>query len=277
MRKVCIGMAVLLVFASVCIVAVTAQELQIGIYEVKDLDSPIGATICRAEVIVTEIDGTTPIPNAIVVLDGALTTTTNQNGRVTFDVSRGWHTITVSKFDPVNDTCHLNGSKRFECCGCGNKIFPRVKLQRCQCPPGELNVTKVVVGGPLNISDFPLWVANESVNMSLTSSVPIELSEGNYTVGEISNNNYTAEFVGCCDQNGSVMIVSGQSCNCTITNTYIPPPTPTPTPPPEPTPTLPIPPRESPKVPALSSVGMIGLVGLLGLIGAIYAKYAKRK
>ncbi len=211
------GMAVLMILAIV--IPSLSQEMQLGIREVKDISSPIGATYCRAVIRVT--DGTNPIPFATVVLDGTLTTITDQNGRVFFDVVRGWHTVNASKFDPINNTCYINGSRRFECCYCGNRIYPVVTLQRCACPPARITVTKEVIGnGPKSVSDFPLFVSGESVE----SGVTYEFPAGEYTINETEDANYTAEISGDCAPDGSITMISGQVYYCNISNTYIPPP-----------------------------------------------------
>jgi hypothetical protein len=85
---------------------------------------------------------------------------------------------------------------------------------------GALTVTKVVVGGDKQVSDFPLFVDGNPV----TSGVPdTGLSVGNHVVTETNtDSNYVGVFSGGCDANGNVAVTDGGSANCTLTNTYTP-------------------------------------------------------
>jgi hypothetical protein len=81
--------------------------------------------------------------------------------------------------------------------------------------PSTLTVTKIVVGGNKQVSDFPLFVDGKSV----TSGVATTTTAGNHTVSETIDPNYNAVFSGNCNSNGVVNVPANGSASCTITNT----------------------------------------------------------
>ncbi len=92
---------------------------------------------------------------------------------------------------------------------------------------GTLTVVKVVVGGPKDIEDFPLFIQKQGENPNpavlVTSGVPNSVENGNYLVTETGDEDYEATFSENCDD-GSISIANGESQNdktCTITNTFI--------------------------------------------------------
>ena len=98
---------------------------------------------------------------------------------------------------------------------------------------GTLTVNKVVIGGPLAVSDFPLTVTQgEDDPVSVTSGEANLFDIGTYTVGEVYSNeegnpydDYTATFSGACDDEPTVTIALDDNLTCTITNTYTGPET----------------------------------------------------
>ena len=79
-----------------------------------------------------------------------------------------------------------------------------------------LTVEKVVVGGPLDVDDFPLFIDGTPV----TSGVTNELAAGSYVVSETGVPSYSAVFSGDCDSVGNVTLGIGENLTCTLTNTY---------------------------------------------------------
>jgi uncharacterized repeat protein (TIGR01451 family) len=80
----------------------------------------------------------------------------------------------------------------------------------------SLTVNKIVVGGPLDVDDFPLFVNGVAV----TSGVANELPAGSYLVSETSVPSYSATFGGDCDSDGNVTLAIGEQLTCTLTNTH---------------------------------------------------------
>jgi len=80
----------------------------------------------------------------------------------------------------------------------------------------SLTVNKVVVGGPLGVDDFPLFINDTPV----TSGVAVELPAGPYVVSETSSPNYSVVIGGDCDSGGNVTLGIGEQLTCTLTNTY---------------------------------------------------------
>jgi len=81
----------------------------------------------------------------------------------------------------------------------------------------KLTVTKIVVGGTKQVSDFPLFVDTTSV----TSGVENVFGAGNYMVSETSQADYTGVIGGDCAADGSITLSAGGVNSCTITNTFI--------------------------------------------------------
>ncbi|MCZ6544637.1 MAG: Ig-like domain-containing protein, partial [Chloroflexi bacterium] len=94
--------------------------------------------------------------------------------------------------------------------------------------PQTLTVTKIVVndgGGPLGVSDFPLFIDDELT----TSGEDAMVTAGAHTVSETGDPDYTAVFSGACDADGNVTVAAGGTAECIITNTFVPlPPVPLP-------------------------------------------------
>ena len=80
----------------------------------------------------------------------------------------------------------------------------------------SLTVNKVVVGGPLGVDDFPLFINDTPV----TSGVAVELPAGPYVVSETSSPDYSVAIGGDCDSGGNVTLGIGEQLTCTLTNTY---------------------------------------------------------
>jgi predicted ribosomally synthesized peptide with SipW-like signal peptide len=88
-----------------------------------------------------------------------------------------------------------------------------------------ITVTKEVIndnGGNNVIADFQLFLDGVS-DTNLTSGVPTDVAEGDYTVSELGAQGYEATFGGDCDADGNITLVAGNSYNCTITNDDIRP------------------------------------------------------
>ena len=79
----------------------------------------------------------------------------------------------------------------------------------------KLTVTKVVNGGDLQVSNFPLFVGTTGV----TSGIQNGFNVGNYTVSETNQSGYSSVINGDCLANGSVSLALGDVKSCTITNT----------------------------------------------------------
>jgi hypothetical protein len=80
-----------------------------------------------------------------------------------------------------------------------------------------LTVTKVVVGGDMEVNDFPLFLNG----MSITSGISTTTSTGTSTVTETSDPDYNGVFSGDCNSLGQVHLNDGQTKSCTLTNTFI--------------------------------------------------------
>ena len=87
---------------------------------------------------------------------------------------------------------------------------------------GSVTVTKVVVndgGGEAEISDFPLFVDEESV----VSGVAEDFEAGDYVISETNTDeNYVAVITGDCDEEGDLTVEVDGEYFCTITNTFDP-------------------------------------------------------
>jgi cysteine-rich repeat protein len=86
----------------------------------------------------------------------------------------------------------------------------------------KLTVTKVVVndhGGPLQVSDFPLFVNGSPV----TSGQEAGVDAGVATITETGNSGYAPTFSGDCAADGSITLAPGETKSCTITNDDIQP------------------------------------------------------
>ncbi|WKZ29124.1 MAG: hypothetical protein QY323_00175 [Patescibacteria group bacterium] len=89
--------------------------------------------------------------------------------------------------------------------------------------PAVLTVEKVVVGGSMTASDFPLFIGNTQV----TSGAQNTVNAGSYVVSETNDpnqTNYTSVISGDCDPQGGITLENGDNKTCTITNTYDAPP-----------------------------------------------------
>jgi hypothetical protein len=96
-------------------------------------------------------------------------------------------------------------------CTITNTLVPPVITQ-------TLIVNKVVVGGPLNADDFPLFVDGAQVSRGVAT----EFGVGAHTVTETALVTYSATFGDACATSGQVSLASGAHVTCTITNTYTP-------------------------------------------------------
>ncbi len=75
-------------------------------------------------------------------------------------------------------------------------------------------------GGPLGVSDFPLFIDS----VPAISGTAYTLEPGDYTASETTNADYAAGvWGGACAADGSVTLSAGDDVTCTITNTYQPP------------------------------------------------------
>ena len=86
----------------------------------------------------------------------------------------------------------------------------------------KLTVTKVVIndnGGTSAVSDFPLFVNNQSV----TSSQQNEFDSGTYFISETNLPGYSQTISGDCAADGTITLESGQVKSCIITNDDIAP------------------------------------------------------
>ena len=82
---------------------------------------------------------------------------------------------------------------------------------------GTITVTKVVVGGEAQVSDFNLYIDETLV----TSGDPNTLDPDTYVISEDKLFNYTAVFAGHCDnETHSIVLAADENKTCTITNTY---------------------------------------------------------
>lgn len=87
-------------------------------------------------------------------------------------------------------------------------------------PLATLTVIKTVIGSSKAVSDFSLFIDDDSVTSGVSSST----SPGLHTVSETSDSNYTGIIGGDCAADGTITLVSGTAKTCTITNTYFPVP-----------------------------------------------------
>jgi hypothetical protein len=89
-------------------------------------------------------------------------------------------------------------------------------------PTGTLIVTKQVVGGPLQPSDFNIVVLGNNPSPSSftgsSSGTTVTLGEGTFNIVEGGAISYSQSFSGDC----AGTISAGQTLTCTITNTFIP-------------------------------------------------------
>ena len=92
---------------------------------------------------------------------------------------------------------------------------------------GKLTVTKVVDntgGGTKSVSDFPLFVDDDSVVTEVTSGYASNLTPGTYIVSETPDPDYDATFSGACESSTVIEVKVGDDLTCTITNTFQPNP-----------------------------------------------------
>lgn len=80
----------------------------------------------------------------------------------------------------------------------------------------KLTVTKVVNGGTLLATDFPLFANGNSIS----TGQQFEINAGVVTITETNQANYTASFGGDCNAQGQVTLAPGDVKACTITNTF---------------------------------------------------------
>ncbi len=144
----------------------------------------------------------------------------------------------TSKVDPSGMTVHMSCSDSFAD-GWGStggpdptvdsewRVFSYyiVKAQGAPCgtPPPDPRLTLVKTvegGGPLGVSDFPLFIDS----VPAISGTAYTLEPGDYTASETTNADYAAGvWGGACAADGSVTLSAGDDVTCTITNTYQPP------------------------------------------------------
>lgn len=82
----------------------------------------------------------------------------------------------------------------------------------------RMTINKIVIGGPLGISDFPLFVNGTPFVSGDTPTFPAPTT---YTLTETTQPNYTQSFTGDCNASGVITLVPGDILRtCTLTNTY---------------------------------------------------------
>jgi hypothetical protein len=79
-----------------------------------------------------------------------------------------------------------------------------------------LTVTKVVVGGDMEVNDFPLFLNG----MAITSGIATTTGVGTFTVTETTDPDYTGAFSGDCNSSGQITLNEGNVKTCTLTNTF---------------------------------------------------------
>ena len=89
----------------------------------------------------------------------------------------------------------------------------------------KITVIKQIVndnGGNNIVSDYQLFVQNDTVTTPVTSSVTTTIVPGVYSVSETGISGYVASFAGDCDSEGNITLAIGDNKTCTITNNDLP-------------------------------------------------------
>ncbi|MFA6428387.1 MAG: DUF4215 domain-containing protein [Candidatus Buchananbacteria bacterium] len=144
------------------------------------------------------------------------TDTTKIIGDSTNTWSRTW-----SASDFSNTNFRVKVSRPSSESGTVNLDQIQVKIYYTEAPTtSDLTVTKTVIGGTKNLSDFPLQLDG----MSITSGIATTTSAGAHTISETNNvsYNYVSSFSGSCDTNGRITLTAGVPETCTVTNTFTP-------------------------------------------------------
>ena len=167
----------------------------------------------------TDSNGVTELQNATTTGRYVIVELDSQGKQLPANQMLGLYCYGDGDTSPTNDNQEVTFSVNGKVSNCVAYNFaPTTPPTDGGSQSGSLTVTKVVVGGNKQVSDFPLFVDGNSV----TSGVPdTGLSVGNHVVTETNNDsNYVGVFSGGCDANGNVAVTNGGSANCTITNTY---------------------------------------------------------
>ena len=86
------------------------------------------------------------------------------------------------------------------------------------CNPPTLTLVKIVVGGDLKATDFPVFIDGEKKVWGVTYT----LESDSYVASETQQADYTTVgWGGDCDENGNVTLGEGEDFTCTITNTFV--------------------------------------------------------